>query len=409
MLRSESIMSLQQMRKEGKSVRGISRETGLSRNTVRRYLRAQGIPERKARKKRGSKLDPFQEEIQEMMRLGIFNCEVIYGKLKELGYQGGKTIIKDYVKAFRPPRGIVATCRYETKPGKQVQVDWGVCYYVDEKDGTPHKVYVLVMVLGYSRAIYLEFAYHCNIRSFLRGLLHGFSYFGGVTDIVLSDQMKTVILGWDERRKPKWHPLFLDLALTLGFTPQVCKARRPQTKGKVERGVGYVKSNFFPGRKFQDRGDLNRQAYLWCEEKNQRLHGTTGQKPQDLLLQENLKPLPPVESYQQYLTERRKVSKDGFLSYQGVRYGVPWIYSGRELSVREEKEEIEILWQDKVVATHERSYQVGTYCWLENQYQGLGEKEGKTYPSPQAWKLKAEEVEKRPLSVYEQWGGKVTW
>lgn len=96
-------MMLQQMRKEGKSVRGISRETGLSRNTVRRYLRAQSIPERKARKKRGSKLDPFQEEIQEMMRLGIFNCEVIYGKLTELGYQGGKTIIKDDVKAFRPP------------------------------------------------------------------------------------------------------------------------------------------------------------------------------------------------------------------------------------------------------------------------------------------------------------------
>ena len=170
-----------------------------------------------------------------------------------------------------------------------------------------------------------------------------------------------------------------------------------------------MKGNFFPGRKFQDRGDLNRQAYLWCEEKNQLIHGTTGAKPRDLLLQENLKPLPPIASYQQYLTERRKVSKDGFLSYEGVKYGVPWIYSGQELSVREEKEEIEILWQGKVVATHERSYQVGTYRWLDNQYQGLEEKEGKTYPPPQGWKLKAEEVEKRPLSVYEQWGGKVTW
>jgi len=97
-------MMLHQMRKEGKSVRSISRETGLSRNTVKRYLKAQGIPEKKGRKKRGSKLDPFQKEIQEMMKLGIFNCEVIYGKLKELGYQGGKTIIKDYVKAFRPLR-----------------------------------------------------------------------------------------------------------------------------------------------------------------------------------------------------------------------------------------------------------------------------------------------------------------
>ena len=121
-------MMLHQMRKEGKSVRSISRETGLSRNTVRRYLRAQGIPEKKARKKRSSKLDPFQEEIQEIMKLGIFNCEVIYGKLKELGYQGGKTIIKDYVQPYRPPQGIIATQRYETKPGKQVQVDWGTAH-----------------------------------------------------------------------------------------------------------------------------------------------------------------------------------------------------------------------------------------------------------------------------------------
>ena len=118
-------MSLQQMRKEGKSVRGISRETGLSQVTVRRYLRAQGIPERKARKKRGSKLDPFQKEIQEMMKLGIFNCEVIYGKLKELGYQGGKTIIKDYVKAFRPPRAWKLKTEEIEKRPLSVYEQWG--------------------------------------------------------------------------------------------------------------------------------------------------------------------------------------------------------------------------------------------------------------------------------------------
>lgn len=399
-------MMLHQMRKEGKSIRRISRETGLSRNTVKCYLKAQGIPERKVRKKKGSKLDPFQKEIQEMMKLGIFFCEVIDLRLKELGYQGGKTTVKDYVQPYRPPRGIVATQRYETEPGKQVQVDWGIGFYQDEKDGRSHKVYVLVMVLGYSRAMYAEFSNHCDIHRFLRGLIQGFSYFGGVTDIVLSDQMKTVILGWDEKRKPIWHPLFLDVALTLGFIPQVCRARRPQTKGKVERGVGYVKANFLPGRTFQDRGDLNRQAYQWCEEKNQRLHGTTGQKPKDLLLQENLKPLPSLESYQKYLTEKRKVSKDGFLSYQGVRYGVPWIYSGQELWVREGKDGIEIVKEGKVVATHHQSYSVGTSLWLRNQYQGLQEKEGKIYPLPHAWKVNPEEVEIRPLAVYERWGGK---
>ncbi len=93
-------MMLHQMRKEGKSIRRISRETGLSRNTVKSYLKAQAIPERKARKKKGSKLEPFQKEIQEMMKLGIFNCEVIYPRLKELGYQGGKTTVKDYVRTL---------------------------------------------------------------------------------------------------------------------------------------------------------------------------------------------------------------------------------------------------------------------------------------------------------------------
>jgi hypothetical protein len=124
------------------------------------------------------------------------------------------------------------------------------------------------------------------------------------------------------------------------------------------------------------------------------------------LLQENLKPLPSLESYQKYLTEKRKVSKDGFLSYQGVRYGVPWIYSGQELWVREGKDGIEIVKEGKVVATHHQSYSVGTSLWLRNQYQGLQEKEGKIYPPPHAWKVNPEEVEIRPLAVYERWGGK---
>jgi transposase len=136
------------------------------------------------------------------------------------------------LEPYRPPRGIVATQRYETEPGKQVQVDWGIGFYQDEKDGRSHKVYVLVMVLGYSRAMYAEFSNHCDIHRFLRGLIQGFSYFGGVTDIVLSDQMKTVILGWDEKRKPIWHPLFLDVALTLKFYPPGLSSQKTTNQRK---------------------------------------------------------------------------------------------------------------------------------------------------------------------------------
>jgi transposase len=266
----------------GKSIREIVRETGIARNKVRKYLRSDGIPESQPRRKRGSKLDPFKPLLDDYMAQGITNCEVLGERIQLQGYTGGKTLVKDYVKPFRPPRQIPAVQRYETKPGEQAQVDWGICEYIDEQ-GVLHKVPVFVMVLGYSRAIYVEFAKRCDIRSFLRCLIHVLEYFGGVPNVMLTDRMKTVILGMGDDRKPRWHPLFADFAAAIGMVPRVCRARRPQTKGKVERGVRFVNDNFLPGRTFTDLGDLNAQARRWCDEKNRRVHGTTGERPCDRL------------------------------------------------------------------------------------------------------------------------------
>ncbi|ABB14982.1 IS21-like element ISChy4 family transposase [Carboxydothermus hydrogenoformans] len=401
MLGSGSIIMLHELQARGKSIRAIARETGHSRNTVRKYLRAEGIPERKPRPKRGSKLDPYKDTIQELMNLGIFNCEVIYERIKEEGYTGGRTILRDYVRQFRPPKQVPAVCRYETKPGQQAQVDWGEYTYIDEETGEIRKLYVFVMVLGYSRAIYVEFTNRCDVRTFIRCLIHGFEYFGGVTDIVLTDRMKTVILGTGENKKPIWNPTFEDLAATLGFISKVCRARRPQTKGKVESGIDFVKNNFLPGRKFVDYGDLNRQAIVWCEKKNRRIHGTTGERPIDRLKKENLKPLPALDKYQKFLEEARKVHKDGFLSFDGVRYGVPWQYSGKEVVVRDKNGKIEILYDGKVIAVHEKHYRSRSTVFLKDQYKGLKEAEGMFYPRPKAIKLSSLEVEKRPLGVYE--------
>ncbi|KYO66713.1 IS21 family transposase [Thermovenabulum gondwanense] len=401
MLGSGSIIMLHELKAKGKSIRAIAREAGLSRNTVRKYLRAQGIPERKPHPKRGSKLDPYKDTIQELMNLGIFNCEVIYERIKEKGYTGGRTILRDYVRQFRPPKKAPAVCRYETKPGQQAQVDWGEYTYIDEETGETRKLYLFVMVLGYSRAIYVEFTNRCDVNTFIRCLIHGFEYFGGVTDVLLTDRMKTVIIGTDENKKPVWNSIFEDLAATLGFTPRVCKARRPQTKGKVESGIDFVKSNFLPGRKFTDYGDLNRQAIVWCENKNRRIHGTTGERPIDRLKEEKLKPLPNYDRYQKFMEEVRKVHKDGLLSFGGVRYGVPWQYSGKEVVVRDKHGKIEILYDGKVIATHEKQYRSRATVYAKNQYTGLKEAEGMLYPNPRAYKVSSLEVEKRSLGVYE--------
>jgi transposase len=398
------VISLHTMRAEGKSIREIARQTGHSRNTVRRYLRGEFIPEKGTRKSRGSKLDPFKPFLQERLQEGIYNCEVLFELLREKGYTGGRTILKDYVKDFRPPKQVPAVLRYETKPGEYAQVDWGLCDYVDQ-DGNVRKVPVFVMVLGYSRATYIEFTKRCDIHSFLRCLIHAFEYFGGIPKVMLTDQMKTVVLGMGDDRKPRWHSLFADFAAAIGLVPKVCKVRRPETKGKVERGVQYVKYNFLPGKRFVDLQDLNQQALHWCERINRRIHGTTGERPTDRLREEHLSPIPSADRWEKYLHEPRQVSRDGFVSYDGVRYGVPWRYSGREGTVREVNGWVEIWVDGTCIARHQKVYRSRSTVFCENQYAGLTTAQGYAYPRPQARQISSQQVEVRSLDVYEQLTG----
>lgn len=404
MLRSGIVISLHTMKAEGKSIREIARETGHSRNTIRRYLRGEFIPQKGTRKSRGSKLDPFKPFLQERLQEGIYNCEVLIELLREKGYTGGRTILKDYVKDFRPPKQVPAVLRYETKPGEYAQVDWGLCDYVDQ-DGNVRKVPVFVMVLGYSRATYIEFTKRCDIHSFLRCLIHAFEYFGGIPKVMLTDQMKTVVLGMGDDRKPRWHSLFADFAAAIGLVPKVCKVRRPETKGKVERGVQYVKNNFIPGKRFVDLQDLNQQALHWCDRINRRIHGTTGERPMDRLQEEHLSPLPSADRWEKYLHEPRKVSRDGFVSYDGVRYGVPWRYSGREGTVREVNGWVEIWIDGTCIARHQKVYRSRATVFCENQYAGLTTAQGYAYPRPQARQISSQQVEVRSLDVYEQLTG----
>lgn len=127
MLKGGSLLRLQELASEGKSLREIARETGFSRNTVRKYLRDGRPHEQQPRPKRGSKLDAFKPTIDEWMRAGLFNCRVMLPRLRNLGYTSGMTILKDYVQGFRPPKRQKATIRYETLPGQQAQIDWGCC------------------------------------------------------------------------------------------------------------------------------------------------------------------------------------------------------------------------------------------------------------------------------------------
>ncbi|MGF0022167.1 IS21 family transposase [Acidaminococcus fermentans] len=316
-----------------------------------------------------------------------------------MGYNGGKTIIKDYVHVFRPPKTIPAVPRYETEPGRQAQMDWGICQYLGT-DGEFHKVPAFVMTLGYSRARYVEFTKRCDLKSLERCILNAFEYFGGVPDVVLTDNMKTVVLK-HEAGKTIFLPAFESFCADIGFKPSTCKVRRPQTKGKVERSVRYLKENFLPGRRFTDLYDLNRQALQWCQHVNSKKHGTTGKIPLQELAAENLNPLPPQELRNRYRWEDRRISKDGFVSFDGHLYGVDWRYSGREAQVRLYQNHVQVCVDNLPVADIPLSEVKGYYVPQKTQYSGLETKEGIAYPRAAGIQMK-EDVVKRPLALYDR-------
>lgn len=397
MIRSGMILMIKESAAKGKSAYAISRETGISKNTVRKYMTQPVRPHGLKGVKKGSKLDPYKPQLDEWMEQGIFNCVVLMERLRELGYDGGMSILKEYVHPHRPARSAPAVRRYETPSGKQAQMDWGVCQYQDE-EGQLHKVAVFAMILGHSRAKYVEFVNRCDLRSLERCMLNGFEYFDGVPREVLTDNMKTVTLG-RESGKVISNTQFADFAVDMGFGPRVCRVRTPQIKGKVERLVRYVKENFFPGRRFSDLEDLNRQALAWCRQADSKPHGTTGRVP--LQVFEELLPLPAQEVRDRYRWETRKVSRDGLVSFDGVRYGVPWQYSGKEVQVRLNGGQVEIYEGERLLAKHPAQYHSGKIVWLPGQYTGLAEHKGIAAPCPAAQQREAR-VEIRPLSFYDR-------
>ena len=349
-------------------------------------------------KKKSSKLDPFKPQLDEWMSQGMLNCVVLLEKLQAIGYDGSLSILKEYVHPFRPARSAPAVRQYETPNGKQAQMDWGICQYIDQ-EGTVHKVAVFVMILGYSRVKYIEFVSRCDLHSLERCMLNGFEYFGGLPKEVLTDNMKTVVIG-REAGKVLWNTQFEDFAADIGFIPKVCRVRRPQTKGKVERLVRYVKENFFPGRRFTDLEDLNRQAISWCKSVDSKPHGTTGEIPLKALAAEELLPLPAQEILERYRWETRMVTREGLVSFDGIRYGVPWQYSGKEVQVRLHDGKLEIYYGEVLVATHQIQHHRGRIIWLPGQYKGLTERNGMAAPYPAAQQQDIQ-VEIRSLSFYD--------
>jgi len=250
--------------------------------------------------------------------------------------------------------------RFEGLPGEYAQVDWGT-QPVAFLRGAPQRVYFLAVRLKFSRYAWVEFTDDMRLETLLRGLLRAFADFGGVPWALVFDNMKTVTLGRDSQGQPVLHPPFAQFAADLDFHPVLCAPRAPQQKGSVENLVRFVESNFFPGRTFVDRADLDGQGQAWREHINHQSNQAHDQIPADLLPQEQAQftPLPASAADYGLLHLARASGAESLVAYAGNRYSVPVAYRGQEVAVRLHELRVKIYVQDQLIADHPRSFEGG--------------------------------------------------
>ena len=316
------------------NISALSKQTGYDRKTVRKYLsKPRGYPPQYRHLKSG-KLESFKEYLQSRIEQFPFLSSVrLLEEIRSQGYNGGYTILKDYLRTIRPKRTVIAEVRYETKPGIQAQVDWSDCHYLTV-EGESKRINCFSMILGFSRMRYVEFTTSTDIQTFLLCHQHAFEYFGGVTQEILYDNIKVVVI---KRRNPstssEFHSSFIDFRDHYGYTAYLCRPYRAKTKGKIERAIGYIKDNFLYGRFFSSIDDLNNQAYQWMEKVNHQEHGTIFEIPYIRLKEELLRPISSIPPYLIKRRFEREVSKDCFVSLFGNRYSVPWRYARQKATV----------------------------------------------------------------------------
>lgn len=338
-----------QRRQSGMSMRAIAEELGLSRGAVARALArvqaqrdGRAAPLAKARK-RGSVVDPFEPILKELLaKYPSLTVERALQELRARGYTGGYTVVRERVRLLRPRAALAPVPRFETGPGHQAQMDFGV-YDIDFTREGRRRVYLFSYLLGYSRRQYLRWVESMDLVTTIREHVHAFHHLGGVARICLYDNFKAVVL-WRDADGPLYNPKFLAFATHYGFRPYACRVRRPQTKGKVERKFFYVESSLLNGRTFDTLEHLNEVTAWWLQSvADAHVLRDFKESPCERHAREqpHLLPLPTCD-FDTALVVYRHVNVEGFLAYRLNFYSVPWSYIGQVLPVRVAEDEVVI-------------------------------------------------------------------
>ena len=355
MIDYEQFCRIKQLREQGLTPAQISDRMGLDSRTVRKWLNRPGFQQRLPCC-RPSKLDPYKQEIIRMVERYPFTAVQIFQKIKEQGFDGGYTIVKEYVRKIRPRKqAVYLTLRFA--PGECAQVDWG-SYKSIAVGNTTRRLSFFVMVLCYCRMMYVEFTVSQTMEHFLGCHQRALEFFGGVPEKVMVDNLKSAVLKRVTGQEPVFNPRYLDFANHYGFRIVPCGVRKGNEKGRVENAVGYIKKNFLAGLDPGDFKVINPAARQWLETiANVRIHGVTKKKPAQMFPEEAkaLAPLPAL-AYDTATVTQVRASKQFRVTLDSNRYSVPAEYAGMRLTMKAYSDRICLYHENKLIARHVRCY-----------------------------------------------------
>ena len=418
--------AIRTLARQGWRIRRIAKELGISRNTVRQYVRAMETAPSvvaEAALGDGSASRPFQTDppfdhgdgqIDPFSTAGKTGrkslCEdhdgLIHGKLTagltaqrifqdlqiEVAFTGSYESVKRYVGKLRQTQPELI-CRIEVQPGEEVQVDFGTGPLLVGADGKRFRTWIFRMVLSHSRKGYTEGVRRQDTETFLRVLENGFRHFGGVTLTVNLDNLKAAVLRADWA-DPELNPKLRDFARHYRTTILPCRPRRPEHKGKVENNIAYVRGNALAGRSFASVADLNQSLFHWeASVADRRIHGTTKRQVVEHFKTEkpSLLPLPPT-LFPCFQEGKRTVQCDAHVEVAKAFYHVPPEYLRREVWVRYDSRQVQIFTQQKdttlkLIQTHRR-LEPGQFT----KVRGLGGGYGPVHLQLRYWLTRAEQM-----------------
>ena len=392
---------------QGLNKSAIARQLGLDPKTVRKWIKQPFEPQHR---NRARQLDPFADFLRARAPEVGFNAAVLLREIQARGYQGSYPVLVRYIRPWREAAqaAIEPTPRFETEPGHQAQVDWGSTNVVFETG--IKRAHLFIMVLGYSRRLFVKAYLNERLDALLDGHAEAFAHFGGRTRSILYDNPRTIVLEKDEASgRVVWNATFKDRMDFYGVELKLCRYYRAQTKGKVESGVKYVKGNALIGRTFRDLEHLNQYLLEWCLGiADQRLHGTTHERPAERFARAEAEALVAVSHRQPPPRERleqRIVPRDALVVIDTNPYPVPLEWVGQQACVRILADQVIIQVGTQTPVIHARlpgKFSQASWLGPPRQYGRRPTRPPEMAPFAWSDELVSGEVEVRELATYEQ-------